>query len=105
MSGEESFQTRPSTVSFPGKLLPLGELSALWGCSVRHLRRLITSGELGSVRIGGLVRVPEVEAQRLIAERFLPPKTEEPRRRRLAGPGNVATIVDGVIGRQRRGAR
>jgi excisionase family DNA binding protein len=91
--------------SFSGKLLPLGDLSGMWGCSVRHLRRLIASGQLGAVKVGDLIRVPEAEAQRFIAERFLPPKTEEPQCRRLAGTGNVATIVDGVIGRHRRGAR
>jgi excisionase family DNA binding protein len=93
------------SASFSGKLHSLVHLSMQWDCSVRHLRRLIASGQLGAVKVGDLIRVPEAEAQRFIAERFLPPKTEEPQCRRLAGPGNVATIVDGVIGRQRRGAR
>lgn len=91
--------------SFPVRIHSLEHLSEEWDCSVRHLRRLISRGELGSVRIGGLVRVPEAEVQRFIAEHFLPPTTEELQRRRMAGPGNVATIADVVIGRQRRGAR
>lgn len=94
-----------TSASVTGKAHSPKNLAVDWSCSVRHIYRLIASGQLGSVKIGSLRRVPEAEVQRFIAEHFLPPTTEEPQRRRMAGPGNVATIADVVIGRQRRGAR
>ena len=102
MSGEASFPARMATVSFSGKLLSLEELSALWGCSIRHLRRLVASGQLGFVKVGGLLRVPQVEAERFLGERFVASKAEEPcsNRGKLMRTGSIASLVDTVINRR-----
>lgn len=43
-------------------------LAREWRCSARHIRRLVSSGELRAVRLGAkLIRIPAEEAQRFLA--------------------------------------
>ena len=72
------------------------------GISVRQGHRIISRGEIGIVRIGRAIRIPEAEADRFLAERFIAAKTEIGRRR-PAVLRNVASIVDGIIPAHRLG--
>jgi excisionase family DNA binding protein len=91
---------------FPsGKQFSVQYLAKEWGVSRRHVQRLIASGLLGVVRIGRVVRIPQTEAERFLAERWVAPNASEARRHRCsASSGNVASIADGIIDRQRRSA-
>ena len=67
--------------------------------SPRTWRRIIASGQIGVIRIGSTVKVPEAELERFLAQRFVPA--------RAAGPvqtKSVMEIVDAIVPR-RRGAR
>ena len=75
------------------------------GISERQLARLISAKVLGVVRIFRRVLIPDSEIQRLIAENYTPPALKEPLRRRLTVQGNVATIVNSIIDRHRKGAK
>lgn len=105
MIEKASFPEWTVSQSFSGKLHSLANLSNQWSCSIRHIRRLVARGELGSVKVGGLVRVPQAEIERFIAERFVSPKEEVPKRRRNKplSAGYVTSVVDSVIRRREEG--
>jgi excisionase family DNA binding protein len=89
--------------SFSGKLYSLEHLSEQWNCSVRHIRRLIASGQLGAVKVGGLVRIPQAEVERFLADRFVAPVASIPYRwHRPTETGSMETIVDGILNRKPR---
>ena len=103
MIGHLPIQT-PS-VSISGELLPLDDVAARLALSVRTVRRLVARQHLGACKIGKAIRIPEEELSRFITERFRPPQAKEIPLPRLTTSGNVASIVDGIIDRHRRGAR
>ena len=89
-----------------GKQFSVQYLAKEWGVSRRHVQRIIASGLLGVVRIGRVVRIPQAEAERFLAERWVAPKTGETQRRRCsAATRNVASIADGIIELHRRSGR
>jgi len=77
------------------KMFDVSDLGHL--ASPRTWRRLIQRGEIGVLRIGGAVKVPESELERFLSERFTPARAirkEEPR--------TVAEIIDLALPRKRR---
>jgi excisionase family DNA binding protein len=46
------------------RAIPPNTLAAMWQVSRQTICRLITKGELGSIRVGGQVRVPVSEVER-----------------------------------------
>ena len=77
------------------KMFDISDLGHL--ASPRTWRRLISRGEIGILRIGGAVKVPEAELERFLAARFTParPNREE-------APRTVAQILDMTLPRKRR---
>ena len=65
--------------------------------SPRTWRRLISRGEIGVLRIGGAVKVPEAELERFLSERFTPARSN-----RKEEPRTVAEIIDLALPRKRR---
>ena len=63
----------------------------------RTWRRLIQRGEIGVLRIGGAVKVPEAELERFLSERFTPARSA-----RKEEPRTVAEIIDLALPRKRR---
>ena len=76
-------------------LLAMPSLVERSGISERAWRRILASGAIGFVRIGGSVRVPECELERFLQERFTP-ASETPRKRT---PVSVSQIVADVARR------
>ena len=77
-----------------GRLLPFANVfpGRVPVCA-RTGRSIIARGELGVVRIGGRVFVPEAELERFLRERFDPA--------RKLGPQSVEDILDRVAPRRR----
>ena len=76
------------------KMFDISDLGHL--ASPRTWRRLISRGEIGVLRIGGAVKVPEAELERFLAERFTPARD-----RREARPQSVEEALDRVLPRLR----
>jgi hypothetical protein len=51
-----------------------------------------SAGEIGVIRIGGAVKIPEAELEKFLSERFTPA-----RNRREARPQTVAEAIDRVL--------
>jgi excisionase family DNA binding protein len=64
--------------------------------SARTWRRIIQRGEIGVIRIGGAVKIPEAELEKFLSERFTPA-----RNRRESRPQTVAEAIDRVLPRLR----
>jgi len=64
--------------------------------SPRTWRRIISRGEIGFLRIGGSCRIPELELERFLSERFTPPRNRQETR-----PQTVAEAIDRVLPRLR----
>lgn len=65
--------------------------------SPRTWRRLIQRGEIGILRIGGAVRIPEAELERFLSERYTPPREM----RKDSPPRQLAEVIDAVLPRKR----
>jgi len=76
------------------KVFDISDLGHL--ASPRTWRRLISRGEIGVLRIGGAVKVPEVELERFLSERFVAPRNQREDR-----PQTVAEAIDRVLPRLR----
>ena len=81
------------------RLLLFAEFCAKTRCSPRKGRRIMASGEIGTIRIGGQVLVPESELERFLRERFTPAREGGEQRR----PESVVAVLDRVLPRKRRG--
>jgi len=77
------------------KMFNVADLGHL--ASPRTWRRLIQRGEIGVLRIGGAVKVPESELERFLAERFTPSRSN-----RQEMPKTVAEVIDLALPRKRR---
>ena len=77
------------------KMFDISDLGHL--ASPRTWRRLIQRGEIGILRIGGAVKVPESELERFLSERFTPARSN-----RKEEPRTVAQILDMTLPRKRR---
>jgi len=77
------------------KMFDISDLGHL--ASPRTWRRLISRGEIGILRIGGAVKVPESELERFLAARFIPARSN-----REEAPRTVAQILDMTLPRKRR---
>jgi excisionase family DNA binding protein len=53
--------------NMPEKLLTLGEVAELFGCTVSCLRRWVLDRKIAVVKLGRLVRIQQSEAESLIA--------------------------------------
>ena len=76
------------------KMFDISDLLHL--ASPRTWRRLIQRGEIGVLRIGGAVKIPEAELERFLSERFTPARD-----RRENRPQTVAEAIDRVLPRLR----
>lgn len=76
------------------KMFDVSDLGHL--ASPRTWRRLIQRGEIGVLRIGGGVKVPEAELERFLSERFV-----APRKQREDRPQTVSEAIDRVLPRLR----
>ena len=92
-----------STPSFD-RLLSVGQIANLLSLSTRSVRRLLP--EIGFVRVGGTIRVPEATLERFLSDRFQQALGGKSRSycHQSAG-GGVAYIVDSVIGKSKRKRR
>jgi len=77
------------------KMFDVSDLGHL--ASPRTWRRLIQRGEIGIIKIGGAVKIPEAELERFLAERFTPARSN-----REEAPRTVAEIIDMPLPRKRR---
>ena len=77
------------------KMFDVSDLGHL--ASPRTWRRLIQRGEIGVLRIGGAVKVPESELERFLSERFTPSRSN-----RKEEPQSVVAILDQALPRKRR---
>jgi len=77
------------------KMFDISDLLHL--ASPRTWRRLISRGEIGVLRIGGAVKVPEAELERFLSERFTPARFKRKEEERT-----VAEIIDMTLPRKRR---
>ena len=77
------------------KMFDISDLGHL--ASPRTWRRLISRGEIGILRIGGAVKVPEAELERFLTERFTPARSK-----REEEPRTIAEIIDMTLPRKRR---
>lgn len=59
-----------------GRLLTVGEVAARTGWKPCTVRKKILRRELGYVKLGRSVRIPESELERLISDGFRPALTE-----------------------------
>lgn len=60
-------------VTAPGMLRPKDVAKRLGVCRSR-VYKMIQAGEMGSVQVGGVIRIPEAEVDRYIAENWTPAK-------------------------------
>jgi hypothetical protein len=67
--------------------------------SPRTWRRIIASGQIGVIRIGGTVKILEAELEKFLAARFVPARAACPVDKR-----SVVEVLDSIVPR-RRGAR
>jgi excisionase family DNA binding protein len=79
------------------RFLDVPALAQRLGVSERTCRRIIRAGKIGIFRIEGSVRIPEVELERFLAERFTPAVKVL----RHVAPGTVESIVNDVVARRR----
>ena len=77
------------------KMFDISDLGHL--ASPRTWRRLISRGEIGILRIGGAVKVPEAELEKFLAARFTPARSA-----RKEEQQNVVAILDQALPRKRR---
>jgi excisionase family DNA binding protein len=68
---------QPTAASDPAQLLDARQIAELIGVSVSEVRRLITTEEITSVRVGRLVRVSRAELERWIESRQKRPADRE----------------------------
>lgn len=87
-----------NAVSFD-RLLSVGQVADLLSLSSRSVRRLLP--EIGYVRVGRAIRIPQSFLENYLQTRSVPPSEGFPRRRAPAEEG-IALIVDQVIGKNRR---
>jgi len=77
------------------KMFPISDLGHL--AAPRTWRRLIQRGEIGVLRVGGAVKIPEAELERFLSERFSPARSK-----RKEAPRTIAEIIDTTLPRKRR---
>ena len=81
-------------------LLSFKDFTAALHCSARTGRRIIASGALGFVKVGGAMLIPKAELEKFLSERFIPARTV----RREQSQQDVMALLDSITAR-RRGAR
>lgn len=65
----------------------LQQAAELLGCSPRHIARLLARGELLSVRVGGLRRIPRTELEKAMAPKEPPPPSPAAKKGRFVQRG------------------
>lgn len=50
-------------------LLTVAQVARVFSCTRHNIYRMLGRGELGSVRVGGLIRIPQPELDAYIARR------------------------------------
>lgn len=48
----------------PQEFFSVSQVAARWGCSAKHVRRLIDRGDLIANKFGGLLRISRAEIER-----------------------------------------
>jgi excisionase family DNA binding protein len=87
-----------NTPSFD-RYFSVGQLADLLSLSTRSARRLLP--EIGFVRVGRAVRIPQSYLENYLQSRSVPPLKGSSRRRALVD-GEVSFLADRVIGKHRR---
>ena len=79
------------------RLLDLEAIVERTHLSARTWRRIIRAGQIGIVRIEGSVRIPEMELERYLSERFFPAREL----RRPLAPASIEALIDKHAPRRR----